>query len=81
MANSQRALRMMREFGIRLRAARISAGYESAEDLAADVGSEPHRYRKYERGEAFPPLDILELLSVQTGKSLDFLILGKSPKG
>lgn len=70
----------MREFGKRLRAARISAGYESAEEMAADVGAEPHRYRKYERGEAFPPLDILQLLAEQTDKSLDFLILGKLPE-
>lgn len=80
MANSPKAMRLLREFGIRMRAARISAGYESAEQFAKDVGTEPHTYRKYERGEAFPPLDSLIEISRFTDKSLDFLILGKADR-
>lgn len=71
---------MMRDFGKRLRAARISAGYETAEDFASDLGVEPPRYRKYERGDAMPPIDLLEMVCTLTSKSLDFLILGRSDR-
>lgn len=79
MLGSRSGDRMMRDFGKRLRAARISAGYETAADFARDLGIEVARYRKYERGDAMPPVDILGTISSLTGKSLDFLILGRFP--
>ncbi len=66
----------MRDFGRRLRAARIAAGYEDAADLARDLGIEEATYRKYERGGALPRVDVLECIVQTTGKSLDWLLLG-----
>lgn len=40
----------MKIFGERLKEARLAAGYESAEQAAAQLGLEPHTYRAYERG-------------------------------
>lgn len=75
---SRKTDRMMRDFGRRLRAARIIAGYETAADLAKDLRVEVPRYRKYERGDSMPPLEVLELLCDITNKSLDFLLLGRT---
>lgn len=78
-ARASRDDRMLREFGRRLRAARISAGYEEASDFASDLGIESPRYRKYERGEIMPPLDVLDGIVRLTERSLDWLLLGKRP--
>lgn len=67
----------MQAFGRRLRATRITAGYEEAADFAADLGIGAPRYRKYERGESVPPLDVLESIVRTTGRSLDWLLLGR----
>ena len=72
--------RLMHAFGRRLRAARITAGYEEATDFASDLGLEPPRYRKYERGESMPPLDVLAAIVRTTGRSLDWLMLGQDGK-
>jgi transcriptional regulator with XRE-family HTH domain len=77
MAPSNELSRLMRDFGGRLRALRIVAGYNNAEDFAADLGVEAPRYRKYERGDAWPPLDILARIAELTNCKLDFLLLGK----
>lgn len=79
MARDRRADRLMRAFGRRLRAARITAGYEDAADFAADLGIEAARYRKYERGESMPPLDVLEGIVRVTERSSDWLLLGRPP--
>lgn len=78
MAGTKTTARLMRAFGMRLRAARITAGYVSAADFSSDLGIDEYRYRKYERGESVPPLDVLESISKITGRSLDFLLLGRS---
>lgn len=70
---------MVRDFGRRLRAARITAGYESANAFCRDLGVDGTRYRRYERGETLPPLDVLEGIVKLTGSSLDWLQLGKGP--
>lgn len=58
----------MRTFGQRLKEARESAGYKSAQQFAGVLDLEPHTYRKYERGEAEPNFDVLtrmcELLGI-----------------
>lgn len=68
--------RLMRQFGRRLRAARLTTGYEEAADFAKDLGIEPARYRRYERGEAMPPLDILQGIARATGRNLHWLLTG-----
>lgn len=78
--NDRRVERLMKGFGRRLRAARITAGYEEAADFAEDLGIEPPRYRKYERGESMPPLDVLEDIRRITERSLDWLLIGHMPK-
>lgn len=81
MPKDRRVDRLMQQFGRRLRAARITAGYEEAADFATDLGIEAPRYRKYERGESVPPLDVLEGINTMTGRSLDWLLLGKMRDG
>lgn len=77
MANSPEAAKILKAFGKRLYASRVGAGYNDAKDLAADLGLEAPRYRKYERGQSLPPVDILAEICKITGKSLDFLIFNK----
>jgi transcriptional regulator with XRE-family HTH domain len=79
MTKGHRADRLMHQFGRRLRAARITAGYEEATDFASDLGIEAPRYRKYERGSSMPPLDVLEAITKLTGRTLDWLLLGRMP--
>lgn len=59
---------IMNTFGKRLKAARIAAGYSSAQQFAHVLGLEPHTYRKYERGQSEMNYDVLtrtcELLKV-----------------
>jgi transcriptional regulator with XRE-family HTH domain len=59
---------ILRTFGKRLKAARIRAGYSSAQSFAHVLGLEPPAYRKYERGAAEPNFETLtricELLHV-----------------
>lgn len=80
MTHGQGAGRLLRDFGKRLRASRIAAGYESASDFARDLGIEAPAYRKYERGEAQPPIDALGRICDLTGKTADFLMFGRSTK-
>lgn len=80
MPKDRRVDRLMRNFGRRLRAARITAGYEEAADFAADLSIDAPRYRKYERGESMPPLDVLEDIARVTERSLDWLLLGQMPR-
>lgn len=69
--------RIGREFGRRLRACRIAAGFENAADFAHELGIEGPTYRRYERGEAEPPFEVLISMSRLTGKTIDFLITGR----
>lgn len=62
--------------GRRLKAARLTAGFEAAEDLADAIGQHPAAYRKYERGESVPPLDILEMIRERLEISVDWLFYG-----
>lgn len=80
MAKDRRVDRLMHQFGRRLRAARITAGYEEATDFAEDLGIEAPRYRKYERGESLCPLDVLQDIIRLTGRTSDWLLLGQMPE-
>lgn len=77
MAGNNKTQKMLRDFGHRLRAARITAGYDRGSDMAKELGIEPPRYRKYERGQSLPPLDILASIVAITGRSSDWLLLNK----
>ena len=54
--------RVMKKFGKELRAARLRAGWPSAQKFAEHLGIEPPAYRKYERGEASPNLETITRL-------------------
>lgn len=58
----------MKTFSQRLKQARETAGYESAQRFAGVLNVEPHAYRMYERGQREPPFETLvricELLNV-----------------
>lgn len=71
---------MLRDFGRRLRAARIAAAYEDATEFAKHLRIEPHTYRKYERGDSMPPLDRLFDIASASASSLDWLLLGRKSK-
>ena len=47
-------------------------------DLAKQLGVSQSQLSKYERGESEPPLGVLILLCEKFGKSLDWLVKGKS---
>lgn len=64
----------MKAFGKRLTAARIAAGYETAEQFSKLLGVKPHTYRKYERGETSPSYELLLELSERLDKPLDYLL-------
>ncbi|MEQ9131145.1 MAG: helix-turn-helix transcriptional regulator [Salinisphaeraceae bacterium] len=78
MPRDPKSVRMLQQFGQRLRAARITAGYNDASEFAAAIGIDSHRYRKNERGESLPHLDALERMSRHLNCTLDWLLLGKS---
>ena len=69
-----------RNFGKRLRACRLAAGYEGYQDFAKAVGLESETYRTYETGSRQPKLHVLAKIAEKLDKSLDFLILGQTPE-
>lgn len=75
----------MKQFGARLRTARERAGYRSAQQFAGVLGSEPHAYRKYERGQAEPNFDTLtricELLQITPNDLLPMAAQSRNRRG
>jgi transcriptional regulator with XRE-family HTH domain len=80
MVSGKKSKRMMKAFGLRLRASRIAAGYVEGQDLAKDLACEAPRYRQWERGDAMPPIDFLEMICDLTGKTSDFLLFGRTDR-
>lgn len=68
--------RVLKAFGKRLRACRIAAGFDAADDFAEALNIKPATYRRYERGEVQPTFDVLIDIGRLSGKNLDFLITG-----
>ena len=68
---------MRRLFAERLRAARITRGFEHQKDLADKLGIEHERYRMWERGDREPDITYLVRISEELKISLDWLLLGK----
>lgn len=52
-------MRVKKDFGDLLKAARVGAGYESAARLALILDVEPARYRYWERGQSLPDIPTL----------------------
>lgn len=80
MTVSDKDKRMIRQFGGRLTAVRIAAGFEDATQAASDLGIESPRYRKYERGEAIPPVPVLSAICALFDTTTDFLLLGRTER-
>lgn len=72
--------KLNRQIGERIRASRISAGFETASDLARHIGAEPPTVRKWERGESEPRYCDLIEISRATKRSLDFIVAGADDK-
>ena len=64
----------MGRFSKRLKTARAKK-YVSAQKFAFKMGLDPHAYRKYERGEANPPLETLVRICEDLGITPDGLLL------
>lgn len=54
-------------FGRRLRNARLRRGHKSAEGFAKLLRLDPHRYRHYERGDSYPPPNVLQVICTHLG--------------
>jgi transcriptional regulator with XRE-family HTH domain len=63
-------------FGARLKAARISAGYDSAADMAKALQFNVGRWEGYESGTESPSYELLIEFSKLTGASLEALVTG-----
>lgn len=61
---AERHERFRRDFGSRLKAARIAADFPTAKLFAFAMGLEEATYRAWERGDAEPSLDMLQRLCV-----------------
>lgn len=72
MAKPKRS-KTMTLFAERLKTAR-AAKYRSAEAFADFMGIHPHRYRKYERGETQPPLELLRRMCAALDVSIEYLV-------
>lgn len=70
----------MRGFGDRLRQSRQAADFDDAAAIAHELGIDSARYRKYERGESMPPIEILLAIVDLTGVDLHWLFAGKFPR-
>lgn len=75
-ANGAHLLRA--QMGVRLREARVAAGFDTAEKMAEHIGTKPQTYRNYERGGGIPQQVIVAL--AQAGISINYLYLGLGPK-
>jgi transcriptional regulator with XRE-family HTH domain len=68
---------LRREFGRRLRAARLALGY-TQEQMAYALGIQPARYGKYEIGRSEAPFDVLIRIAHLAKVDLDYLIAGQT---
>lgn len=71
---------VIKNFSIRLKEARIAAGYSQAVDLARFLGIEKTRYGHFERGRSTPDLALLWDIADATAESIDYLITGKNSR-
>ena len=64
-------------FALKLKSARILAGFVSAKEIASALDLEVETYRRYERAETDPNLATLLKIRKLTNQSLDVLISGQ----
>ena len=60
----------------RLHLLRVTLGYKHPKGFAEKLGLESATYRKYERGEALPPHEILGRIRELTGAKTDWVLYG-----
>jgi ribosome-binding protein aMBF1 (putative translation factor) len=68
---------LLKQFGKRLQTIRKATGFNEASEFAPMIGATDQAYRKYERGDSMPQLDVLRRIREVTNASLDFLLLGQ----
>ena len=69
--------RVKRDIGLRIREARMAAGFATSREFAEALQIEPLTYRRYERGEVVPDVELLIAIAALTNFSLDWLIAGQ----
>lgn len=69
----------LRLFGRRVRAARMACGYDQPGAFAAELNVPMKQYLAIEDGKRPPDVDFLEDVARLTGRSLDFLVMGRGP--
>lgn len=65
-----------KNFGLRLKSARVSAGYQEAEDFASALGVTPNTYRTWERGRTNVPHYLLPAICELLGKDANYFYTG-----
>ena len=80
---SEFADQVMNEFAKRLKTARAKAGYRHAKDFAEALGTEPHTYRYWERGQSAPDLTTLTRICLLLNVDANYLLplAGRSAAG
>lgn len=68
------------DLNVRLKHARLQAGY-TQERMSELIGKTKGAVSNFETGQNKPSLDTLIAYAQQTGQSLDWLILGRTPDG
>lgn len=68
----------MRLLAKRLRAARLSCGFQDVKAFASALDMPAERYERFEEGLERPDFEDLRIISKITGKNMDFLINGAS---
>jgi transcriptional regulator with XRE-family HTH domain len=68
--------KLLFDFAKRLRVARLASGYDTAESFAKVLKITAPAYRKYERGETFPDIQMLRDVANITGFTLDWMLAG-----
>lgn len=77
-AKEDRKRPLLIQFGKRLRARRIDAGFETARELAESIGVEENTLTKWERGRAQPKFELLILLCHALDTDPNSLLLGRA---
>lgn len=70
------ATQLLEDFGVRLCAARIAAGFSTRKELADHIGVDQNTYTPWERGRSYPSAKTLLALREAVGVSLDWLMAG-----
>lgn len=65
-----------RSFAQRLSSLRRVVGYEDAKDFAEALGIQPNTYRRWERAETEPSIELILRICQRLGVTPTFLLLG-----